>query len=92
MVRVEKRKGLKRSKQQAEEEKGENDLPLERKVDKDAIKQKIQSQNYDLSLHFTRKNPIDMDGQQKAKSFTIAWTMSVKDKKKSKFDILVSLP
>ena len=41
MVRIEKRRNLKRSKQQAEENEDENELPSERKVDKAAIKDKI---------------------------------------------------
>ena len=60
MVRAEKKKALKRTKNfgdsKVEDLEGDDEnTPAERKVDKDAIKLKIEGGEYDLSHHFSKK-------------------------------------
>ena len=81
MVRQEKRKALKRKRKEDDEE---DELPQERKVDKDAIREQIKKGEYDLSFHFSKKCVVEIDPQQKVKSFVNVW-------KKKKADIFVSV-
>ena len=66
MVRAEKKKALKRTKNFGDSkvddlENDEENAPTERKVDKDSIKQKIESGVYDLSHHFSKKGILQLD-------------------------------
>lgn len=63
LVRIEKRKSLKRAKNFSDKKAEdidkdeanlaeEEDLPIEKKVDKEAIRDKLSKGDYDLSVHF----------------------------------------
>ena len=59
MVRVEKRRALKRKRTEMEE--SGDELPTEKKVDKSSLKEKINSGDYDLSMHFSKRSIIDIE-------------------------------
>jgi DNA-nicking Smr family endonuclease len=77
MVRAEKKKALKRAKNfsDAKQEDIDNDdeVPTERKVDKNEIKDKIEKGEYDLSHHFSKKAVLQLEVKQKVTSFVPFW-------------------
>lgn len=70
LTRIQKRQNLKRKKKTTEpgdvegenNEDGENgDLPIEKKVDKAAIKAQVEQRDYDMTLHFSKKSVLDIE-------------------------------
>ena len=64
--------------------------PEEKKVievDKQALMKRIQSGDYDLALHFSRKLVVELNPQVKAKSFSLTPSSSKSDTQ----NVLVSL-
>jgi hypothetical protein len=57
MVKVEKRKALKRTKNfgDAKQDDLDDDAPTEKKVDKDDLMARVENGDYDMSLHFSKK-------------------------------------
>lgn len=64
LLRTEKRKTLKRKRDEAEDDDAVPDV----KIDKDDLQKALESGSYDLSLHFSKKLAFDLG--QKAKTFT----------------------
>lgn len=64
----------------------ETEAPTEKKVDKDEIMQKIEKGEYDMSLHFSKKGCLQIDANQKVRSFQTYWLGSSK-----KVDIILSV-
>ena len=95
MVRVEKRKSLKRSKQTNEEtrqkvkedivEEEEDEAPKETKVDKASLKADIEAKQYDMSMHFSKKSALEIESGAKARSFKVI------NYKKQKLHLIVSI-
>ena len=87
MVRIQKRQNLKRKKvEQQEEESGADEKPVELKVDKNALKEKIEAGDYDLSMHLSKKSMIDIEQTQKVRSFVNVFAQN----KKKSLQVLVS--
>jgi len=67
LTRIQKRQNLKRKKKTTEpadidvEDDDENDLPIEKKVDKALIKQQIANRDYDMTLHFSKKSTLEVE-------------------------------
>lgn len=68
LLRVEKRKALKRKRQEADDD-NEEDAVKNLKLDRDLILQKFEDQEYDLSIHFSKKLVFELDTKSKVKSF-----------------------
>jgi hypothetical protein len=68
LLRVEKRKALKRKRQQAEDE-SEGEEVKNLKLDKDQILQKFEEEKYDMSIHFSKRLAFELDSKSKVKSF-----------------------
>lgn len=61
MVRSEKKRAVKRAKR----DESDGETPVERKVDKDELRERVASGAYDVSLHFSKKASLDLDLQEK---------------------------
>jgi hypothetical protein len=49
---------------------GDNeDAPEERKIDKEALREKLGRGDYDISLHFSKKAKLDLDKTEKFSRF-----------------------
>ena len=68
-IRAEKRKLLKRKRPDEEEKEGEEKIVL--RVDKNKIDEMILNGTYDLSLHFSKKQVLELDKSSKARSVSI---------------------
>lgn len=77
LIRIEKRKTLKRKREEVEED-GQEDLDVIEtvKIDKEEIAKKVQEGQYDVGLHFSKKLAFDLDQKSKAKSFQVLLTKS----------------
>ena len=69
-MRQEKRKILKRKKQE-EENHDENDAVSNLQIDKSSVLARIKDKNYDMSLHFSKRFSMDLGKSAKAKSFLV---------------------
>jgi hypothetical protein len=77
LIRVEKRKTLKRKRDEVDDEDVENDaIDTKVKIDKDEIVQRVKEGQYDIGLHFSKKLAFDLDEKSKAKSFQVLLTKS----------------
>ena len=63
LIKSEKRLALKRTKK---EQSLEQDEPAERKVDKEKIQEMVETGDYDITLHFSKKGFIEL--QEKVRS------------------------
>ena len=79
MLRHEKRKTLKRKRDEADEADEDEDA-LDIKIDKDALALKIEEGSYDVGLHFSKKLAFELDVKSKAKSYQVLVTKSKSQK------------
>lgn len=70
MLRHEKRKALKRKREELDEADEDEDALNNIKIDKDELAQKLQKGEYDVGLHFSKKLAFSLDDvKSKAKSY-----------------------
>ena len=70
LIRVEKRKTLKRKRDEVDDDEIDNDaIDTKVKIDKDDITKRVNEGLYDIGLHFSKKLAFDLDEKSKAKSF-----------------------
>jgi hypothetical protein len=70
MLRHEKRKALKRKREELDEADDDEDALNNIKIDKDELAQKLQKGEYDVGLHFSKKLAFSLDDvKSKAKSY-----------------------
>jgi hypothetical protein len=69
MLRHEKRKALKRKREEVEDADEDEDALDNIKIDKDALALKIEEGSYDVGLHFSKKLAFELDVKSKAKSY-----------------------
>jgi len=71
LIRVEKRKTLKRKRDEVDEDDAiiDNDAIEKVKIDKEEIVKRVKDGQYDIGLHFSKKLAFDLDEKSKAKSF-----------------------
>lgn len=87
MIRTQKRQNLKRKKVGGQDEDDSGDeKPTEQKVDKNALKEKIEAGDYDLSMHLSKKSVIDIEQTQKVRSLVNVFAAN----KKKSLQVLVS--
>lgn len=77
-MRNEKRKALKRKKQEADEAE-EDDEVKEINIDKEQILEKFEKGQYDLSIHFSKRLAFEMNLQTKLRSVITQQGKSKKD-------------
>lgn len=94
IVKQEKRQNLKRAKQtsdttriKAENGEEDEDKPTEVKVDKAEVKQRLQSGDYDKSIHFAKRAVFETETNSKPRSFLL-----MKGQKKHHLNLYVSMP
>jgi WD40 repeat protein len=69
MLRHEKRKVLKRKREEADDADEDEDALENIKIDKEALALKIEEGSYDVGLHFSKKLAYELDVKSKAKSY-----------------------
>lgn len=94
LVKQEKRQNLKRAKQtneqtrlKAQNDEEDDDQPTELKVDKAEIKQRLQSGEYDKSIHFAKRAVLETETNSKPRSFLLT-----AGQKKHHLNLFVSMP
>ena len=68
-MRQEKRKALKRKRDEAGDAEEDDDIIKNIKIDKDLLVANIDNGQYDIALHFSKKLAFELEKKTKAKSF-----------------------
>lgn len=76
LLRHEKRKALKRKREEADEADEDEDALENIKIDKEALALKVEEGAYDVGLHFSKKLAFELDVKSKAKSYQVLVTKS----------------
>lgn len=80
LLRSEKRKALKRRREEVSDAEDDEDFAKTIKLDKDQLALQVENGEYDIGLHFSKKLAFDLDQKSKCRSFFVVPTKSKSQK------------